>query len=158
MIKNSDIEVLGQLIINELGKELIKQQHRATGDLISSLDYTLNLRGSGFTLEILMNDYGLFVNTGRKPGKKKVPIQALLEWIKQKGIETNNKKALGIAFAIQKTIQKEGVPTRNSRAKGKRTEFIDETLDRVDNVITSMVGDLYEKQIGIQIDNEFRRI
>ena len=158
MITNSDIEVLGQLIINELGKELIKQQHRATGDLISSLDYTLNLRSIGFTLEILMNDYGLFVNTGRKPGEKKVPIQALLEWIKQKGIETNNKKALGIAFAIQKTIKKEGIPTRNSRAKGKRTEFIDETLDRVDNVITSMVGDLYEKQIGIQIDNEFRRI
>ena len=158
MITNSDIEALGQLIINELGKELIKQQHRATGDLISSLDYRLNLRSSGFTLEILMNDYGLFVNTGRKAGKKKVPIQALLEWIKQKGIETNNKKALGIAFAIQKTIQKEGSPTRNSRAKGKRTEFIDDTLDRLDNVITSMVGDLYEKQIGIQIDNAFRRI
>lgn len=158
MITNSDIEVLGQLIINELGKELIKQQHRATGDLISSLDYRLKNRSIGFTLEILMNDYGLFVNTGRKPGKKKVPIQALLEWIKQKGIETNNKKALGVAFAIQKTIQKEGSPTRNSRAKGKRTEFIDDTLERLDNVITSMVGDLYEKQIGIQIDNAFRRI
>ncbi len=106
VISDSDLENIGQFIINELAKELIKQDHRATGKLISSLNYDTIQRSSSATLLINMEDYGKFVNTGRKRGAAKVPIDALVEWIKQKGIETNNKKVLGMAFAIQKTIQK----------------------------------------------------
>jgi len=157
VISDSDLENIGQFIINELTKELIKQDHRATGKLISSLNYDTIQRSSSATLLINMEDYGKFVNTGRKRGAAKVPIDALVEWIKQKGIETNNKKVLGMAFAIQKTIQKEGIPTRNSRKRGKRIEFVNDTLERIDSIVLSMIEAGVTKQLQASIDNLVKR-
>lgn len=158
IISDADISDLGQFIINELGKELIKQNHRATGKLIESLDYDVS-RGSDITtLTITMNDYGRWVNTGRRKGAKKVPIPALVEWIKQKGIATNNKKVLGIAFAIQKTIEKQGIPTNNSRAKGKRVEFVDDTIARITNEVERRITEASFKTIETEIDNLVKRI
>ncbi len=157
VISDSDLENIGQFIINELAKELIKQDHRATGKLISSLNYDTIQRSSSATLLINMEDYGKFVNTGRKRGAAKVPIDALVEWIKQKGIETNNKKVLGMAFAIQKTIQKEGIPTRNSRKRGKRIEFVNDTLERIDSIVLSMIEAGVTKQLQASIDNLVKR-
>ena len=92
MFRDEDIDELGQFIINELAKELIKQDHNATGKLISSLDFNTSIGAGTFSLLVVGKDYGKWVNTGRKKGAAKVPIQALVEWIKVKGIETNNKK------------------------------------------------------------------
>jgi len=153
MITEADLFELGQFMINELGKELITQNHRATGKLIQSLDFTVSKSVESTDLLIFMNDYGEFVNTGRRKGAKKVPIPALVEWIKQKGIATGNKKILGIAFAIQKTIEKEGIPTRRSRARGKRIEFIDDTIERVAIEINNRVTEIAFKDVEVQIDN-----
>lgn len=157
-MNNKVLEQLGQTIINELGKELIKQQHKATGELISSLDYKVEQNLLGTVLKIEMNEYGTWVNIGRKKGAAKVPIDALVEWIKRKGIETNNKKAIGIAFAIQKTIQREGSPTVNSRRKGKKVGFVDDTLARLDKQIEQMVLQAAEKEVTIMVDNFVKRI
>lgn len=158
MIKERDLDNVGQFIINELAKELIKQDHSATGKLIDSLDYRTTTSSVGQTLLIEMLDYGRFVNTGRKKGARKVPIQALVEWIKQKGIATNNKKALGIAFAIQKTIEKEGSPTVRSRRNGKKTEFVDDTLERIGVEINRRLEEAAFKTVEVQIDNLVKRI
>lgn len=158
MIKERDLDNVGQFIINELAKELIKQDHSATGKLIDSLDYRTTSSSVGQTLLIEMLDYGKFVNTGRKKGARKVPIQALVDWIKQKGIATNNKKALGIAFAIQKTIEKEGSPTVRSRRNGKKTEFVDDTLERIGAEINRRLEEAAFKTVEVQIDNLVKRI
>lgn len=158
MISDKDINALGQFIVNELGKELIKQDHKATGKLIASLDYKRQDTVVSTDLIIEMNDYGTWVNLGRKRGAAKVPIQALVEWIKQKGIETNNKKVLGIAFAIQKTIEKEGIPTVNSRKRGKRVGFVDDVLARIGNEIERRVTEMAYKTIEVEIDNFVKRI
>lgn len=159
MINDGDIEVLGQFIINELGKELIKQNHRATGNLIASLDYAIEHRGDLFSIIVTSLPYGENVNTGRRAGGKKVPIQVLVEWIKQKGIATNNKKVVGIAFAIQRKIWKEGSPTKNRTRKfGKAVDFVDDTLDRINKQIERRIAEIVFAPIEISIDNLVKRI
>lgn len=158
IVSDRDIKDVGQFIINELAKELIKQDHSATGKLIASLDYRVVNSTVGQTLLVEMLDYGKYVNTGRKRGARKVPVKALVEWVKQKGIETNNKKALGIAFAIQKTIEKEGIPTVNSRKRGKRIEFVDDTLIRIGDEINRRITEAATKSIDVQIGNLVKRI
>lgn len=154
MISDADISVVGQLIINELGKELIKQNHRATGNLIGSLDYKLDPSGAGLSLEITALGYAEFVNRGRKAGGKKVPINVLVEWIKQKGIETNNKKAVGIAFAIQNKIHKEGSPTKNRvRDHGKATNFIDDAYGRIEAEVSRRIAKLFLDKINTSIQS-----
>lgn len=157
IISDSDLDRIGQFLIEELAKELIKQDHKATGKLISSLDYETIQRPKSATLLVKMLDYGQFVNTGRKKGAAKVPIKALVDWIKQKGIETNNKKVIGIAFAIQKTIEREGSPTRNSRTKGKRVEFVDDTLERIETKLYQMIDEALFDYVNASIDNLVKR-
>lgn len=163
MISEGDIADLGQFIINELGKELVKQDHKNTGNLINSLDYELQGRGDLLSLVITSLPYGENVNTGRRRGGKKVPINVLVEWIKQKGIETNNKKAVGIAFAIQKSIEKKGIPSKpytkwKSGNSKKRVEFVDDTLERINNEIISRLTEDVFKTVEVQIDNLVKRI
>ena len=159
MINDGDIQVLGQFIINELGQELIKQNHRATGNLIASLDYAVENRGDLFSIIVTSLPYGGYVNRGRKAGGKKVPIQVLVEWIKQKGIATNNKKVLGIAFAIQNKIHKEGSPTKGRVRKfGKGVDFIDDTLERINKEIERRIAYIVFAPIEISIDNLVKRI
>ena len=50
--------------------------------------------------------YGLPVETGTRPHLP--PPSALVPWVKQKGLASDEKKALSIAFAISKTIAKRG--------------------------------------------------
>lgn len=158
IISDNDLNDLGQFVIEELAKELIKQEHEATGKLIDSLDYNTINNNQTASVLITMLDYGKYVNTGRKRGAAKVPIQALVDWIKQKGIESNNKKALGIAFAIQKTIQKEGSPTNNSKRRGKKVEFVPDTIERIENIIYNKIEQMAVKQVSVSIDNLVRRI
>jgi hypothetical protein len=160
LINDGDIQTLGQFIINELGNELIKQNHRATGNLIASLDYAVeNRSGDLFSLIVTSLPYGGFVDRGRKAGGKKVPINVLVEWIKQKGIETNNKKILGIAFAIQNKIHKEGSPTKGRVKKyGKGVDFIDDTLKRINKEIERRIADIVFLPVEISINNLVKRI
>lgn len=163
MISDKDINALGQFIVNELGKELIKQDHKATGKLIASLDYKRQDTVVSTDLVIEMNDYGTWVNLGRKRGAAKVPIQALVEWIKQKGIETNNKKVVGIAFAIQKSIEEKGIPSKpyvrwKSGNGKKRVSFVDDVLARIGNEIERRVTEMAYKTIEVEIDNFVKRI
>jgi len=158
VISDKDIKILGQFIINELATELIKQDHKATGKLISSLDYNIENSLLSTDLVITMQDYGEYVNTGRKRGAAKVPIKALVEWIKQKGIETNNKKVLGMAFAIQKTIEKQGIPTANSRKRGKRTEFVDDTIKRIQAEVERRTTEMAFREVNVLVDNFVTRV
>jgi len=158
VISDKDIKVLGQFIINELATELIKQDHKATGKLISSLDYNIEDSLLSTDLVITMQNYGEYVNTGRKRGAAKVPIKALVEWIKQKGIETNNKKVLGMAFAIQKTIEKQGIPTANSRKRGKRTEFVDDTIKRIQAEVERRITEMAFREVNVLVDNFVTRV
>ena len=157
MLKQAELNEIGQYAIEELGKELIKQQHQNTGKLIASLDYYLVQQQQSDSIIVTMFDYGQFVNTGRKRGAAKVPIQALVEWIMQKGIETNNKKAIGIAFAIQKTIYKEGSPTNNSKRSGKKVEFVEDVIDRMNQKVYQMIELAAMRTLQISIDNLVKR-
>lgn len=91
----------------------------ATGQLLNSLTATVmpNPDG-GFQLVITYMDYFKFVNLGREPGKGLVPIPALLEWIKVRGIRGRKPNGrfipnLSLAFAIRRNIYKFGIRPTN---------------------------------------------
>ena len=162
MLNQTELDEIGQFAIEELGKELIKQQHKATGDLIASLDFNIISQKLSDAIIVTMNDYGKFVNTGRKRGAAKVPIQALVDWIKQKGIESDSKKVLGIAFAIQKSIANKGTPAKPyvkwKQGNGlRRVEFIEDVIERIQLKVFQMVEKATVNKVQISIDNLVKR-
>jgi hypothetical protein len=69
-------------------------------------------------IRIFMEEYWMWVQSGRLPGKKSVPVDAIEQWIRQRGLTGRDKKGRFIkrrsfAFAIQTNIKKFGIRPSN---------------------------------------------
>jgi len=158
LIQRNDFNVIGQFLIKELSKELIFQKHQASGKLIDSLEYRIKNTSNGMRLEIWSEDYGHYVNTGRKAGTKKVPIVSLVNWIKQKGIASGDKEVTSIAYAIQTKIFREGIPTSGSkRLSARRTKWVDYTVDQTQRHIFDLFEKKVQDNIRSQINDQFAK-
>lgn len=129
----------------ELVEELQKQGHSLTGDLINSIDKVI-VKGTDFIREdVSFIFYGWFVDTGRRAGGRRVPIDVLEEWIKRKGFESDAKKVRGMAFAIQQTIFDKGIsqPTswKGTDTKGWMTNVLTKNENRIADDIFNTVND-----------------
>ena len=156
-----NFQKVGNFIIKALQMELIEQGHKATGNLVNSFEQRALSLPNSLVLEILMDDYGVYVNNGRKAGGKKVPIDVLVAWIERKAIVSGDKKVKSLAFAIQQTIHKEGSPTKGSfrfSNNGRRKGFIDfvisEELNDIYNELEEQVFKGYDAAIAT-IVNDF---
>lgn len=143
-----DYNKINKLIIKELQKELIGQGHEASGNLVNSFEQRVISTPNSVVLDILMDDYGTYVNSGRKSGGKKVPISVLVEWIERKAIVNGNKEVKSLAFAIQQAIHKEGSPTAGSfkfSNNGRRKGFIDFVIDNeLDDVLNELEDEVFK--------------
>jgi len=143
-----DYNKIAKLIISSLQKELIEQGHKATGNLVNSFEERVIELPNSMVLEILMDDYGIYVNNGRKSGGKKVPIDVLIKWIERKGIASGDKEVKNAAFAIQNKIWQEGSPTSGSfkfTNNGRRTGFIDFVIDnKLNEVYNELEQEVFE--------------
>ncbi len=128
---NAILNEIGEDVVVALTKELLAQNHRATGSLIGSLNTRLQVIPNGFEIQGLMNRYGFILDQGvrssvvkarmynphvRTGRKHSDYIQALADWIKLKGLNVS-------PFAIAAAHAREGIPTKRRQAttrnKGK---------------------------------------
>jgi len=167
-----DFNKVGKLIIASLQKELIEQGHEATGKLINSFEQRVIEVPNSIVIEILMDEYGIYVNEGRAKKKKKVPISALVKWIEQKAIVNGDKKVKSLAFAIQQVIWAEGSPTDGSSREGTKGSFeftnngrrkgfidfvINNELDEVYNELEKQVFEGYDDAIATMV-KDFNKV
>ena len=64
-------------------------------------------------LNIQYPEYLQYWDSGRKSGGKKVPIMALIDWIKRKNLRGGKKTVMQLAFAIQTAIWRRGLKPKN---------------------------------------------
>ena len=110
----------------------------ASGKLYNSVQVIPKKVGEDdYTLQVLMEDYSQWVQSGRLPGKKGVPISAIEQWIKDRKLQGRDKKGRYIkrksfAFAIQANIKKFGIRPSN---------FLDVALENImqDNRIIELL-------------------
>lgn len=145
------LQHLGDLFVKQL-KQKIKEKiypygnpnvkgdgdKYASGNLYNSISAEVVQTKDGAVLEISYADYFKYVNKGRKIGKKKVPIKALLKWISLRGIRGRNKRGqfipnLSFAFAIQQNIFKYGIRPADIYDKG-----LDDLEDTFNNLPTNL--------------------
>lgn len=152
IVTRDDLTIIGRFLVQELQREIGVQKHIATGTLQDSFEYKITNAGNNITLEIWSEDYGQYVNDGRKPGARRVPIAALMDWIKAKAIASDDKEVKRIAFAIQEKIYREGIPTSNSKKLAPRRlnhlEFVIEaTQSQTDRLMNERVQDNIRRQL-----------
>jgi hypothetical protein len=119
----------------------------ASGTLARSVEVKAQQNNNVDVLQVLMEEYGQWVQSGRAAGKGYVPVGSLLKWIKQRGLKGRDKKGkfikdLSFAYAIQKNINKFGIRPAN---------FLDISIDKImaDERIVTLIGDAtYEDLIN----------
>jgi hypothetical protein len=121
----------------------------ASGKLRDSIQVQVKKVNENETvIQVLAEEYSKWVQSGRLPGKKGVPITAIENWIKSRGLQGRDKKGQFIkrrsfAFAIQNNIKKFGIRPSN---------FLDVALEMIGNdpKIMELIGDeAYEDLINL---------
>jgi len=151
----ADYNIIQKMLIVELQNELLNQGHRASGELIDSMEGRTMVLPDSIVIEILMQDYSKYVNDGRRKNAKKVPISVLIDWIERKALASGDKEKKSMAFAIQQKIFKEGSPTQGSfkfSKNGRRKDFIDFVLENKLDPILTKVGDEVFKDFNVLVD------
>ena len=155
-----DFEAIAPIIEDIIRKSLYEQRYRfgfanykgvsnkvASGTLARSVEVNIQQNGNVTELQILMQEYGQWVQSGRLPGKGFVPVGSLMQWIKQRGLKGRDKKGKfmtdkSFAYAIQKNINRFGIRPAN---------FLDVSMEKImtDPRITELLGDAaYEELIN----------
>jgi hypothetical protein len=144
-----DLEQIAPLIQENIKKALAEKRYPfgvrtkpglsnkiASSTLYNSVQVT---QSNPETLDVFMAPYWIYVQNGRLPGKKGVPLSAIEKWINDRKLLGRDKqgrfiKKKSFAFAIQKNIKKFGIPASN---------FLDVAIDYImdDEKITTLLGD-----------------
>jgi hypothetical protein len=137
---------------DELKKSLIQELRRtkaiASGDLLKSVNFTVEMTPVGAVISLNGNDYITYVDEGRKPGRY-APTSALKQWIKAKGIATDEAKVSSIAFAINNKIKRQGI-----KARPILNAVFDQKLPLYDKII----DDVLNKDLDIYLQQQLNQL
>lgn len=155
---NETLLFIYEYLREDMVQELILQGHEATGSLIKSIESKIEEGIDYIQMDVLFNEYGKYVDSGRRAGGKKVPIKALMDWIKVKRFVVNDKEAKGIAFAIQNKIFKVGISTPSSWKGTKTKDWLSKTLKTNANLIARQLDEAIGLAFDAAIDNMLREV
>jgi hypothetical protein len=116
----------------------------ATEYLISSIIYSVVIKGDNVEVEFANAEYGKYVDEGRLPGKFP-PLDAIKEWCQVKGIPES------AAFPIAKSIAENGIPP---------VQFLDVPFNNADKLVELILEQLTkEMTIELQrvVDTNFKK-
>ena len=107
----------GKYLVKESRKNLTRKKKNVTNSLYDSLDYDIKAMPNSFEFDFLMNEYGEWVDKGRKAGKNP-PFSPLRKWVEDRRIQFRSNKGRfqtydQTAWAIVKSIGKKGIPASN---------------------------------------------
>ena len=111
------LDKFGKYLVKESRKNLTRKKKNVTNSLYESLNYDVKAMPNSFEFDFLMNEYGEWVDKGRKAGKNP-PFSPLRKWVEDRRIQFRSNKGKfqtydQTAWAIVKSIGKKGIPASN---------------------------------------------
>ena len=114
--KNTEaaLDKFGKYLVKEARKNLTRKKKNNTKGLYKSLDYEVKEMPNSINFDFLMEEYGEWVDKGRKAGKMP-PVSAIEKWVSQRKIQFRDNKGRfetykTTAFLIARSIGKRGIP------------------------------------------------
>lgn len=111
------LDKFGKYLVKESRKNLTRKKKNVTNSLYESLDFDVKAMPNSFEFDFLMNEYGEWVDKGRRAGKNP-PFSAIRKWVEDRRIQFRSNKGKfqtydQTAWAIVKSIGKKGIPASN---------------------------------------------
>ena len=95
-------------------------------------------------IQLLLNDYVHYIESGRKAGSKFPPIQPIVQWAKKRGIPTDN----STIFLIRRAIAEDGIRPRPFMYKVLETidnKWDGEWSSELFNELTKIIDEFFNK-------------
>jgi len=114
--------------------------------LVNSQIYnTLSVRATNdgdLIFDIILNDYLVFIENGRRKGAKFPPVEPIVRWARSRGIPTDN----STIYLIRRAISRDGIKAR---------PFMAHVFEEIDNEWNDKVADEIFNVIMQEIDKFF---
>lgn len=140
--------MLGSLL-KDLSKVTLLAMEQQGVDKQSNLAKSVNYVEVKEGVQLEVAYYYTYVSTGRKRGIKKVPITALIQYIKREGISPRSGQSINqLAFAIQTHIYKQGINPKN---------YIDKVVDVAGELAQEQMLDKLAVSIADELELMFEK-
>src|SRR6056300_1327266 len=111
------LEKFGTYLVKESRKNLTRKKKNVTNSLYDSLDYEVKAMPNSFEFDFLMEEYGEWVDKGRRAGKNP-PFSPLRKWVQDRRIQFRDNRGRfqtydQTAWAVVKSIGKKGIEPSN---------------------------------------------
>ena len=133
----ADIMASSMLVNDKVGRNTISPN--------SDIFKEMYAKASGnIVIQLLLNDYVQYIESGRKAGSKFPPIQPIVQWAKKRNIPTDN----STIFLIRRAIAEDGIKPRPFMYKVLKT--IDKKWDgewpsELFNELTKIIDEFFNK-------------
>lgn len=112
----------------------------------SNIYNTLSVKATNdgdLVFDIILNDYLVYIENGRRKGAKMPPIEPIVRWCRQHGIPSDN----STVFLIRRAISRDGIKAR---------PFMAHVMDELDGYWNDGWADEVFNKIMEQIDKFFK--
>jgi hypothetical protein len=111
------LEKFGKYLVKESRKNLTRMGKNVTSNLYKSLDYEVKVSPNSIDFDFLMEEYGEWVDKGRKKGTPP-PFSAIRQWVQNRKIQFRDnsgkfKSYDSTAWAVVKKIGRDGIKPSN---------------------------------------------
>ena len=121
-------------------------QKVGTNTLVDSNIYkTLSVKATNdgdLIFDIILNDYLVFIESGRRKGAKFPPVEPIVKWARSRGIPTDN----STIYLIRRAISRDGIKPR---------PFMAHVLEEIDREWDEQLADELFNKIISEIDKFF---
>ena len=111
----------------------------------SNIYKTLSVKATNdgdLIFDIILNDYLVFIENGRRKGAKMPPVKPIVDWARSRGIPTDN----STIFLIRRAISRDGIKAR---------PFMAHVMEEVDREWNNGFADKLFNKIMEEVDNFF---
>ena len=111
----------------------------------SNIYKTLSVKATNdgdLIFDIILNDYLVFIESGRRKGAKMPPVEPIVRWARSKGIPTDN----STIYLIRRAISRDGIKPR---------PFMEHVLEEIDREWDEQLADELFNKIISEIDKFF---
>ena len=137
MTITADIMASSMLVNDKVGRNTIAPN--------SDIFKQMYAKASGnIVIQLLLNDYVQYIESGRKAGSKFPPIQPIVQWAKKRGIPTDN----STIFLIRRAIAEDGIRPRPFMYKVLETidkKWDGEWSSELFNELTKIIDEFFNK-------------
>ena len=137
MTITADIMASSMLVNDKVGRNTIAPD--------SNIFKEMYAKASGnIVIQLLLNDYVQYIESGRKAGSKFPPIQPIVQWAKKRGIPTDN----STIFLIRRAIAEDGIRPRPFMYKVLETidkKWEGEWSSDLFNELTKIIDEFFNK-------------